>query len=518
MTMPVRIIRILARVFTLSLSLKRSLLGLICAVWACGPPNRNFVKINGPSQLFNTFVNPAPPTLSILLPETQLGDARLKCVDGLQVMYQRDAFEQSATSELHIFAIEPSSALNIGSPFQFAQLGAQPRVIPNDPRVIPKIVVVPFPKTSDPTQPTTLALASSAFWGPQGASLDLTLSGCYPVSSPQTWQPKGRIGAIAVFQHGACARVTPVDEVLSQVTSQLFLNFRQSVDNAKQNYIAAMSFVVRPGLLDPQAPQFNANDPNARGGFALDFSFSGDHASSTNEVSALYHYFYGLRGGVLVIDDFVSRGINQSGVFGWAFANNMQTALERTLPQTFFLSAQSKQMRALPGANPTCSATSDCAIAASLLGATITSQTLAQAGATTPTARDVNRMRCAVGVDTACQGLGLPSPFNDRWACAPPGPAQPPVCQYVVPIKRLNAFEDELETVFFDGPEFDNGAFGLVVAGGVPARQQLCSATWPPTCTTSPRGGALAQQQLCPGLPVGAPFTREFTLVAAGPR
>jgi hypothetical protein len=463
-------------------------------VLACGDPDRNVVRIRGAgTQLFNTYVDPSIQRISTL--RTEVGNAAWKCVDGLDVIYQRDAFTESVASELHLFTMPGFWPTNAEiSPAQFTQLLAQ-----SNPRLIPNVVVIPYPSGgTDPTLPVTVTLASNMFWGQLGPDLSSGLlpsvTSCSPVSSPQTTHETGSIAAFAVFQRGACSKMTALNTVLSQVTTQLFSSFSNGVGNAKQNYNEAISFIARPGLLDPEASQFDPNDPyDVRGGFLLKFSFSGDHAFTTNEVSAKYHYFFGLRGGVVAIDEFVSHGVNANGLYDWAFKNSIRAGLETTLPQTFFSAAQAKQMRPLPGASPACNTVSDCSIAAALLSAVINPSTLAQAGIPNAAAADVRGLQCAVGLDSACAQAGLSSQFNDRWVCAPPNQGQPAVCQYVVPIKRLNVFEDELETVFFDGPEVHNGAFALVVAGGNAARQELCTTT-----------------------PGTATFTRSFTLAGTG--
>jgi len=84
-----------------------------------------------------------------------------------------------------------------------------------------------------------------------------------------------------------------------------------------------------------------------------------------------------------------------------------------------------------------------------------------------------------------------------HWACEPelglyPAPLPAiPVCQFIVPVKRLNPFPDRMEAVFFDGVEPETGGFiawlalkGLETFDPDDARtalRQMCNAGESPT-------------------------------------
>jgi hypothetical protein len=459
------------------------------------PADGNFLRIrSGNDQLWGRAFYPSIGTTEMLVPYTDLGDAYDKCEDGLFVDYQGGTYEQSSASEVHVFALDPGRLATSLGPTRFQQLAASP-----DPGVLPAVAVLPYPP-SDGTQPVTVQLASGTFWGSNGPTSytngGLVSPFCQPVATPRAWVGGTDIAAVAAFQHGACSQTEPMTAVLTQVVSGVYSNFSSQVGHARRNYLEAESFVVRPGLFEPSGSGFPTNDPyDVHGGFDLTFDFFGDYAGVTNEVGADYHFYFGLRDGVVSADTFVSHGIWDNGVWGWAFADKIQTGLEQSLPQSFFLNAQAVQARPLPNLSPSCTVVDDCNTAAGELSAGITLDSMSTAGFVNPTTADLARLQCAVGNDGACNSIGATPQFTKRWICVPPGSSQSS-CEYVVPVKRINAMEDQIEAVLFDGPELDNGAYGLVVASGAtPDAQastitQMCTATWPT-----------------------APLTRSFTLV-----
>jgi hypothetical protein len=459
------------------------------------PAGGDFVRIQtGGDVLWNYFVDPGPATNSFLVPNVDMGDAAKKCEDGLQVAYQRGAYEQSTASEVHVFALEPWVLATQLGPARFKSLAAAP-----NPGILPNAAVLAFP-AGDSSAPQTMPLAASMFWGAGGAVSfaggGLTANACYPAATSRAWVSGTDIAAVAVYQHGLCAQTEPLSALLAPVASNLYASFAGSVNNPTKDYLEVESFVARPGFLEPSSAQFSTNDPtDVRGGFDLNFDFHGDHASAGNEVGADYHYYFGLRNGVLDVDTFVSHALFDSGVYGWAFADRIRTGLEQTLPQTFYATAQAKQAQEIPGVNNGCQVADDCTLPASLLSGAITVDALQKNGFPAATPTDVLHMQCAMGNTSACQLVGLPDQFANRWTCAP-GASTAPTCHYVVPIARINVFEDEIEAVFYDGPEIDNGAYGLQVASAAQGR------------------GDATRALMCTAKAHAAPFTRSFALVS----
>ena len=104
-------------------------------------------------------------------------------------------------------------------------------------------------------------------------------------------------------------------------------------------------------------------------------------------------------------------------------------------------------------------------------------------GFSNPTPEQITELRCAVGGRVECEQLEPLPDLNRIWSC-PFFPFPGLACQFNVRAKRLIAYPNELELVWFDDFEFNNPTFGLLWRDSRGTARSLCSAR-PPVRDTS---------------------------------
>jgi hypothetical protein len=407
----------------------------------------------------------------------EAGDLGDWCLGSRQVRYGDD-LGASRTSELHLFARDPGSlATRLAGLDDAAIRAGQWTAEAATPDPTARVAAMPYPPNAsfDLSRPVSVSLNTPMFYGGALPSRRNGETSCLRPGRGTAAFYEGGVRGAAIYQHGACAARVDTGEKLAQIGGALFDRFRTSdgisdaVDVYTKTHVA-----LRREEGDEILP-----------GFLLAFHYDATVAGwPGNDVSGTFEYRFGLDQGVLALTRVTEHRTQYGGLHGLLLRSRLRDALQMDLPQEFRAQAQAQQ-EVVDIFSGSCAAATDCAGSAEALASLITAAGLGEVGIPGATQAQIDRARCAVGSAAACARLGRTADLTGRWSCQQPAGS----CAFRLPAKRLNGKPDELELVWYDGPELDNPAFAFAAAAGAKGRGQLCSA--PPRTVAVPPGHRL---------------------------
>ena len=476
---------------------------VVLGVILAGCVSTNMLRFLEPdsSVLKSTFLSPSQPTYAIT--RTTLKPASDQCLSDVTTSFQLDPVRPNgARAEAHIYSRDPNEVHDTFASMTDDQIRAgRWNREATSPSVLPMVAALPYPSALQPdlTQPLLTNLGTLAIWGsgPDIKYLNSAHSSeffCHRFKSAADAVEIGpSVQAAVVYRRSLCSQYltyartaaigsAPLNDVLEGVTQNVWQNFKSGAKSAATvsqtlGYSKAISYV-----------HLNATDPrDVTGGFIYSFHFG----ANDSDFWGTFRYEFGLDyAGVLMVtptqiawhdtgslapelgEGTVSPGLKAA--LGDAHGTLANTIKGRALAAQTIPNPSSNQ---LPGSNlqledffqkyacePSKPDTvpAACADAASFL-AELVRLKLVNSG-TQLTDVQLNTLRCSFGDRKSCSAVQTdPTPIlNARWRCAPAIAANtPPYCHFVVPFKRLNAMPDQVELVFFDGPEYANAAYGL---------------------------------------------------------
>jgi hypothetical protein len=419
----------------------------------------------------------------------QLGSLLGNCMSGAQIQYTARNYQRSTETEAVMFAMSPyTSEGNLISLSDSSKLAGSWQASSSSPAGIPtplslRVTLGPEPNSPQPA-PALVAPPSSSFWGSGPAEpAQLGVRTCVPFGG----NPNGptevdaSFKAVAVYYHGACGSTQVLSGILDQVVEGVWSQFQSSSIDGPQSHYRHATSILELGSYTDGKQTFASPGSDVRGGFLFTFHFRGDVLSGNNEAWGTYKYMFSLRNGILSItdDDVTKVSLDSSGIWGWKLTDGLGEGASNQVPTKFNEQTFSQQEILLP-APANCSKLSECDFASTLVALAITPEKFQSLGLPAPSPTQLATIRCSVGSRADCQQIGRTLDMTRIWNCPlfpilPPG--QVAQCKFRLPAKRLLAFPDQLELVWFDDVDYNNQVFGLYVAGSDDSRAQLCSAT-----------------------------------------
>jgi hypothetical protein len=348
------------------------------------------------------------------------------------------------------------------------------------PEDLPFVAAIPFPSTpsSDLQAPVKSYLGLLAMWGGAGPDLRYLEQAhegffCHRFGlAADTVVPGATVRGAIVYQLGECSRVIPLAPILQQVTSDVWFGFEDNAIKAgaitrSLTYSKSVAFVHHTVGNDSDvsggffyAFHFGANDSDLWGTYRYRFALDQSGVVGVEPEEVAFHATGSLGpelGPGIGIPGLQPRLAKKDGDLATRF-RAMALSLQ-TIPNPSMGAALANIISSNECASDDPSALAEsCAGAADALGAVVVSGV-----GNSWTDDDKAHGMCSFGA-SGCRRLGIdPNPIlARRWRCvADAGDPQRPYCHFIVPVKRLNPMSDQLETVFYDGPEVDNPAFWL---------------------------------------------------------
>lgn len=352
------------------------------------------------------------------------------------------------------------------------------------PLPIRDVVVLPFPPAdaSTPSPESTSALHDAMF--DEATQPPSTLS-CQRVDSAGQRQVSDDVIAALAYVSGQCSShvVYQTDDpsnpgVLQQIAAGLWDQFDASGDisNKKQKYTKAIG-VIAQDLSNPVQRQFTNLPVDYVGAFLLAFNYSADIIGTTHHITGEYQYQFALQDGFLALIPLKIRlDSDWYDLCPFCLSESVESGLKKDIPTQFLQLAETQQ--SFP-TGISCTKVTDCGPAGKLVASQISASILSANGYPSA-ASSVNTLKCTAGDLDACQANGFrsdPGVLADNWTCQIPPKSKEGQCALQLRAKRLIPHEDEVELVWFDGPEWFNAAFALAIASGGPANTpKLCQA------------------------------------------
>jgi hypothetical protein len=346
----------------------------------------------------------------------------------------------------------------------------------------------------------------------------------------------GSIKAARVYDHGLCSATAAFGRGFDPLGCGLWVTVADSLYGGFKQSVANTGF---PGSeLDPIAfsdythvwtrlthsPGRGATQVDD--GFTVDFQwgihYQNDFPAFPTDVNVHGTAVYSLSldsNGVLSANETGLEFLFATGTGSDKVRNDLNAALTITLPEEFDAAARQAQAVVVPAFPSMCP--QQCERVKPDCGPSYNELVNAIAAAQGVLGLSSTEVDDLIASISDSSGLALK---QGQWLCAPPPPASScssgmnmgggdtckanggtapdpstPVCQFVVPAKRLNVYPNEAELVWFDTEEeFHNPAFALFIA----------------TFGAPDGSGASAREQLCAFKPEGPFFTRPLGAVS----
>jgi hypothetical protein len=422
----------------------------------------NVVKLSSPRvDLFKGSA--APGTQALFLTEPLVLDENEEaCFEGLKATFSVEKFGSLKAGELHLFPRNVTFLRDYFSTFENADWSYFRTYFDSitDP-VSSRVAVIPFPNNQSPDTPIVVQLLSK----PEVSSP--TLRPCLRADNGNV--STGTVIQAAVYQAGLCTHSIDFQPLLQEIADQFWGSFAgsSSLSNPTEHFTGAISFLA-PTTPPPASPHGAGNFSS---NFLLGFHYSADLLTVGRDIIGMFEYRFVLENGELKV---VPHEIRMESSF-WdpsagplSVISKVRAGLAETLPEKFAAASAQKQ-RIRPAGDPRfCETVSDCNLQAAGLASLVKLDTIRAAGFDPPSTVDLQKIRCVLGSEADCQNGNLPFDLSKAWACDVPADAPRDdtrkVCLIRAPIKRTNHMIDRLDLILYDGPEYDNVAFGLSAA------------------------------------------------------
>lgn len=328
----------------------------------------------------------------------------------------------------------------------------------------PRVLVVPDPPASSYVGVDYNVPLGTTYWPawdgtPSSAVISRhpEVHRCLSTTSPAGPSgPGDGVRAVFLYDRGLCRRPLELRQtVLDPAVNQIWRHFDDEVSpiaTARRRYSVAISY-VRKDQGDVLGGFFYAfhfvvnGETHLWGNYRYDFALDDSDIPTVRPLKIALHSTGGLApltegrlGTALGADDGDLVKTLREGA-----------AASLTVPPFFYQTVDCSP--GMPVA-PTCAR-----------AATDLAQSLRARAGQTWSADDLVHARCAVGDLNSCDQLSRDGStiLTQRWRCAPAATdPQQPVCQFVLPVKRMNPMPDAIDMVFFDKEgEVDNAAYAV---------------------------------------------------------
>lgn len=484
----------------MKLGRRAAALFILCAAQGCSVSgtgsisSARFELVHGQGDSRRTVTRlEALRSMSVALSERELGDGAQVCLGDLEgrlerMGYDSDERTRAVRTEAHVYLRDPNEVHDTLASMTDDDIvngrWAEELASPQDR---PHTLVMPFPLPAPFTGSAYQVPLGPVYypaWGPGGASRHYVQAHpagyqCRPLAPPQTPGAGHAVRGLALYDRGLCESSVDLSSViLPQLLTQTRSRISEGLHKAgaitvRRRYNTAASYVrfdgpdVKGGLF--WAFHFIANsETHLWGNYRLEYGLSpmGVPAVGVREVA--YHTTGGM---APTWGEWIRNGSPLNKPLATELADGFEGVAR---PMLTFSSRRLGSDAACSTDDTPQTLAARCEVAARDLAIIAVPDSAAGPDGVPLTAEARTRQRCAIGDSAACAAVSQDASAirARRWACGEaPKDSKQGVCQFVIPVKRLNPMPDSLRLVFFDTEdEHDNAALAMWRLAG----QQMC--------------------------------------------
>jgi hypothetical protein len=438
-------------------------------------------------------------SMSIALRESDLADARGVCLGDVVARFQRGGYEPDSSGreirlEAHIYLRDPNEVHDTLAAMTDAKvLDGTWAAETNTPEGRPRVLVMPIPTPPSGSTSHQAALGTAYYpaWHPGPSRFVITnhpeMYQCHALASPNTIGSGHAVRGLALYDRGTCENSVSIGGVIApKLLSQALNRVKDGLSKAGaittgHRYNVAASYtrfeqsIPKGGLF--WAFHFVANEEtHIWGNFRLELVLNDRGVPSLDVKELAYHATGGMA-------STWGRALHDGSVFNKPLADETRVGFENGATQqllitTPFVAAVSCEENDTPEQLATkCSP-----VAADLAKLAVPESRQVDGRVLTQAERD--RLKCSIGDASGCGDDSRARAIRtQRWICGEfPDGSTTGKCNFVIPVKRINALPDQLGLVFFDNRyEFDNAALAvaqLAEARMCAAPEPIGNATW----------------------------------------
>lgn len=454
------------------------------------------LELNSASDRRNLVHLDALRGMSVALREGELADARGVCLGDVVARFERSGYEPDSANretrlEAHLFLRDPNEMHDtLGAMTDAKILDGTWATETKTPDTRPRVLVMPLPAPPNASTSTEAALGTTRYpaWhpGPSGhviAKHPETYQ-CHALANPSYIGSGHAVRGLALYDRGACETSVSIrSDIAPALLSQALSRVKDGLSKAGavktgHRYNVAASYTrfedstPKGGLF--WAFHFVANEEtHIWGNYRLEFTLNDRGVPSLDVKEFAYHATGGMApswGEWIHHGSLLNKSLAEEVTLGFEDA-----ARQRLLITTPFVTEAACDKNDTPEqlATKCASAATDLANLVVPASRQIDGRDLTQA--------ERDRLKCSIGDTDACGDDSRARTIRkERWICGE-FPAEPKgrtdgKCNFVVPVKRINALPDQLGLVFFDQrQEFDNAAVAVTPL----AEARMCAAPEP---------------------------------------